>query len=159
MDIRRTDDYALIRKMETFKKNKMYKKSWIQIKKSHPCMCNKVKLVTAHFLIQKRKKKRLFHSLNSFLFFDRNPWACMIYEQMWLILVYHLNESWKIFGDICFAQVKFPDFSMTFFKWHKIPWLFQVSRNSRFAGHPEMSNMCTSIYLYPPWQKPRDTAT
>ena len=28
-----------------------------------------------------------------------------------LILVYHLNESSKNFGDIRFAQVKFPDFS------------------------------------------------
>ena len=136
-------------KWKLLRKIKCIKKSWIWIKKSHLCICNKVKLVTAHFLIQKRKKKRLFHSLNSFLFFDRNPWACMIYEQTWLILVYHLNESRKIFSDIevnFSEQVKFPDFSQfsikipwlfriswnslifpwLFFKWHKIPWLFQV---------------------------------
>ena len=82
----------------------------------------------------------------------------------WLILVHHLNESWKNFGDICFMHVKFPDsyqfgikisltflnftkfpdISLAFFKWNKILWLFQVSRNSRSAGHPVL-NLCNLI--------------
>ena len=55
----------------------------------------------------------------------------MIYEEAWLTLFHYLNESWKNFGDIHFAPKNF----LTFFKCHKIPWLFQVSRNSRSAGH------------------------
>ena len=40
MNIKRTDDYVLICKIETLKKNKIYKKS--SIEKSHPCICKKV---------------------------------------------------------------------------------------------------------------------
>ena len=47
----------------------------------------------------------------------------MIYEQAWLILVHHLNESWKNFGDIHFTQVKII-WLVT------IPWLVQISQNS-----------------------------
>ena len=39
MNIKRTDDYALVCKIETLKKNKIHKKSWIQIEKFHSCTC------------------------------------------------------------------------------------------------------------------------
>ena len=42
MNIKRADDYILIRKIETLKKNKIYEKNWIQIEKSHPCIYSKV---------------------------------------------------------------------------------------------------------------------
>ena len=52
--------------------------------------------------------------------------------------------EWKNFIDICFTHVKFPDFS----EFYKIPWLFQVSRNSRSAGHP-VYMLCSCIrFLY-----------
>ena len=59
-----------------------------------------------------------------------------------LILVHHMNEFWRNFSDIRFAEVKFPDF----FQFRiKIPRLFPISRNSlvsknsRSAGHPDFA--------------------
>ena len=60
-----------------------------------------------------------------------------------------MNESWKNFGDICFAQVKFPDFS----EFHEILWLFSsATKFLNFYRSPEIPGPLATLYVYDGWK-------
>ena len=85
------------------------------------------KMVLKQKQTNNKKKKRLFQCLNSFLFLNRNPWACVIHEQASCSPLEWILKKLRRYS----------------FRASKIPWLFQfhvkffqISRNSlNFPWH------------------------